>query len=134
MCVENFLINVSIVHTCIHAQSLHTGNLTRRRALFGKKPEEELIQCQKIIIQWCNHYILLAIISFLLSICSNQFLQILPLHLSSIYLSVTHLSPSFSSSLVASIYLFYSPFAPQPFHPSHSIHSDSSVIRWQWRQ
>lgn len=76
------------------------------------------------------------------AIPSNQAL-ICSLHLTS---NVTHLSPSYSSSLCAftprslhhcihsSLLLSLCSKALPSHHPSHSMCSDSSVIRWQQQQ
>lgn len=65
------------------------------------------------------------------AILSRQALQICSLHLTS---DVTPppcvlLPPCSLHHCI--IYLFYSPSAPKLCHPSHSMCSDSSVIRWQ---
>lgn len=146
---------------CVCAEPSHTGNLSRGRALIDKKKQQKGPHCvRRLLVQRCNHYLQLTTISLLLhpslrpkprpspliNSCKSH-RRIYYSRYASIYSSVTHLSPSFTSSLlcfyppvhsiIVSIYLFYSPSAPRSFHPSipsHSMRSDSSVIRWQWRQ
>lgn len=146
VCVEfSLLINVHIVPLLVSVQSRHTlVTLAEGEHSLIKNRQRGPYCVRRLSVQRCNHYLQLTTMSLLLhpSLRSkprpsppiNSYKSPHRIYYSlyaSIFSSVTHLSPSFTSSLlcfyppvhsiIGSIYLFYSPFCTADLPSLHPL-------------